>query len=108
MDKTFKTKPKSSHQFSIKSKVAQEVSIGKDKLVSVRYQNNHPLINIRAYIRDQHGRMFSTKRGILLNATEWRQLKQNISKIDRLLKQRQLQLDGDITESPTPKNAPRK
>ena len=58
------------------------VSIGDKKLVSIRYINKIPHINIRAYNRDNHGRMFSTKRGIMLNREEWNSLKKQINDID--------------------------
>ena len=58
------------------------VSIGDKKLVSVRYINNVPHINIRAYSRDSHGRMFSTKRGIMLSRDEWDSLKKQMNDIN--------------------------
>ena len=58
------------------------VSIGDKKLISVRYINKVPHINIRAYTRDEHGRMFSTKRGIMLTMDEWNTLKTQFSEID--------------------------
>lgn len=58
------------------------VSIGDKKLIGVRYINNVPHINIRAYTRDEHGRMFSTKRGIMLTIDEWKLLKSKIADID--------------------------
>ena len=58
------------------------VSIGDKKLVSIRYVNNIPHINIRAYNRDSHERMFSTKRGIMLSRDEWNSLKKQMNDID--------------------------
>ena len=58
------------------------VSIGDKKLVSIRYINNVPHINIRAYNRDSHGRMFSTKRGIMLSRDEWDSLKKQMNDIN--------------------------
>lgn len=60
----------------------QAVSIGDKKLVCIRYINKVPHINIRAYNRDEHGRMFSTKRGIMLTLEEWNRLKNQIASID--------------------------
>jgi hypothetical protein len=60
------------------------VSIGDRKLVGVRYINKQPHVNIRAYSRDEHGRMFSTKRGIMLSLTEWNQLKKQFAAIDNV------------------------
>ena len=57
------------------------VAIGDCKLVSVRYVNSVPYVNIKSYTRDDHGRMFSTKRGIMLSADEWRRLKEDTGSI---------------------------
>ena len=58
-----------------KNKKAQnmpdDVALGTNKLISVHYRTGEPWINIRTYRPDHHGRMLSTKRGILLNLKEW-------------------------------------
>ena len=61
------------------------VSIGDKKLVGIRFISKQPHINIRAYTRDEHGRLFSTKRGIMLSLTEWNQLKKQLSTIDNVM-----------------------
>lgn len=58
------------------------LSIGERKLVGVRFINKKPHINIRAYHKDEHGRMFSTKRGIMLTLDEWECLKRQINDLD--------------------------
>lgn len=69
---------------NVRKKRKSVVSIGDKKLVSVRYINRTPHINIRAYNKDKHGRMFSTKRGIMLSIEEWKQLKNQFADIDKV------------------------
>ena len=66
----------------IKKRRNKVVAIGDQKLVRVRFINKKPHINIRAYSRDEHGRMFSTKRGIMLTLEEWNRLKSQMTDID--------------------------
>ena len=68
----------------IKSQFKTVVSIGDKKLVSFRYKNGIPYVNIRSYKRDKHGRMFATKRGIMLSLEEWKSLKEDTNEIDML------------------------
>ena len=69
---------------TIKNQFKSVVSIGDKKLVSFRYMNGIPYVNIRSYKRDMHGRMFATKRGIMLSLDEWKALKEDTSEIDML------------------------
>ena len=64
-------------------------SIGKSTFMTVRNLDKQPRVNIRNYNRDEHGRLCSTKRGILLSPEEWSSLKQQIATIDDQLQQRQ-------------------
>ena len=64
------------------------IKIGNRKFVSIRRHGGEPRVNIRQYIHDSHGKPYSTKRGILLTATEWQQLKQNVKDIDTSLNKR--------------------
>ena len=84
MDKQKQKKVTSSKRKQVKKAKTRAVvvSIGDKKLVSIRYINNVPHINIRAYSRDSHGRMFSTKRGIMLSRDEWNSLKKQMNDID--------------------------
>ena len=64
------------------------IKIGNRKFVSIRRHGGEPRVNIRQYIHDSYGKPYSTKRGILLTATEWQQLKQNVKDIDTSLNKR--------------------
>ena len=44
-------------------------------------------VNIRNYNTDKNGKLKSTKRGILLDLNEWRQLKKSVKQVDQELKQ---------------------
>lgn len=66
------------------------IPLGGNKFVTVRSYNKQMKLNIRKYINDTHGKMYSTKNGIMLTATEWRQLKKSVKDIDERLKSRQL------------------
>lgn len=61
------------------------IKIGDRKFVSIRTYGGEPRVNIRQYIRDSHGRPYSTKRGILLRPAEWKLLKKNFKDIDTCL-----------------------
>lgn len=63
-------------------------SIGEATFMAVRNLNKQPCVNIRNYNRDEHGRLCSTKRGILLSSEEWKALKEQIAVIDDQLQQR--------------------
>ena len=65
-----------------KERRERAVSLGHQKLASLRYVNKKPFVNIRQYRSDQHGRMFSTKKGIMLTLEEWRRLKNETSVLD--------------------------
>lgn len=65
------------------------IPLGGKKFVTVRSYNGQMKLNIRKYINDIHGKMYSTKNGIMLTATEWRQLKKSVKDIDERLKSRQ-------------------
>ena len=58
------------------------VTIGDKKLVSFRFVRGTPYVNVRSYKQDEHGRMFATKRGIMLGLAEWRKLKEDTDIID--------------------------
>lgn len=77
-----KQKQKKIKKTSKDCKKKRTLSIGDRKLVGVRFINKKPHINIRAYQKDEHGRMFSTKRGIMLTLDEWERLKKQINDLD--------------------------
>ena len=62
--------------------------IGESTFMAVRNLYKQPRVNIRNYNRDEHGRLCSTKRGILLSSEEWKALKEHIAVIDDQLQQR--------------------
>ena len=65
------------------------IPLGGKKFVTVRSYNGQMKLNIRKYINDVHGKMYSTKNGIMLTVAEWRQLKKSVKDIDERLKIRQ-------------------
>lgn len=81
------------------------VTIGDKKLVSFRYVRGTPFVNIRSYKRDEHGRMFATKRGIMLSLAEWKSLKEDTCEFDKIgigapffLKPKEKQMETSLRE----------
>ena len=70
------------------------VALGNDKYISVRKQGSCLFLNIRQYRRDEHGRLLATKRGIMLTMPEWTQLKANIKRVGKDLKQRHAKMNS--------------
>ena len=66
--------------------MSDDVIIRTNRLISVRYQTDEPWIHKRTNRRDQHGQIFSTKCGILLNLKEWHHLKHSRKSINRIRK----------------------
>ena len=64
------------------------VALGNDKYISVRKQGSELFVNMRQYRCDAHGRLLTTKRGMMLTMKEWAQLKANIKQVEKILKQR--------------------
>ena len=67
---------------------SEYIAIGSDKFITVRKKGPALYLNIRQYKRDAHGRLISTKRGIMLTMAEWTQLKGNIRMVENRLKRR--------------------
>ena len=57
-------------------------SIGNHKLAILRHVRNKPFINIRQYKSDECGRLFATKKGIMLSLDEWKALIQGSNIFD--------------------------
>ena len=70
------------------------VALGNDKYMSVRKQGSSLFLNIRQYRRDEHGRLLATKRGIMLTTSEWTELKANIKRVEKNLKQRHAEMNS--------------
>ena len=67
---------------------SEYIALGGDKFITVRKRGPALFLNIRQYKRDAHGRLMSTKRGIMLTMAEWTQLKGNIRMVENKLKRR--------------------
>lgn len=76
------------HESIVPMRESKLIKIGSRKFVSIRSHCGEPRVNIRQYIHDAHGKPYSTKRGILLTATEWQQLKTSVQDIDTNLNKR--------------------
>jgi len=87
-------KPKQHKQEQLKEIPARLVSklvpIGNGKFITIRKHNGEMMINIRDYVRDSCEKLYSTKRGIMLNVQEWNNLKDKISLVDEILQKREL------------------
>jgi len=70
--------------------VSKLVPIGNGKFITIRKHNGEMKINIRDYVRDSCEKLYSTKRGIMLNVQEWNNLKDQISLVDEILQKREL------------------
>lgn len=66
------------------------IPIGNKKYITIRKYGGKPNINIRDYTSDDCGKLYSTKRGIMLSVEEWIQLKDSCSIVDNFLQERQL------------------
>ena len=87
---TTKTSTREQHEVTVFPPVRESklIKLGDRKFISIRSYLGESRVNIRQYIHDSHGRPYSTKRGILLTPTEWRQLKKSFNDIDNFLKER--------------------
>lgn len=63
----------------------QLIPIGPNKYVRVSKYRGNVYINIRDYIKEDTGKFYATKRGVLLTPNEWLSLKERVSAIDREL-----------------------
>ena len=79
------SQPIEQHKTVLPMRESKLIKISNRKFVSIRKHDGEPRVNIRQYIHDSHGKPYSTKRGILLTATEWQQLKENTKDIDTSL-----------------------
>jgi len=70
--------------------VSKLVPIGNGKFITIRKHRGDMKINIRDYVRDSCEKLYSTKRGIMLNVQEWNNLKESISLVDEILQKREL------------------
>lgn len=75
---------------SSEHRTSRLVPIGMKKYITIRRYCGQPQINIRDYSRDSCGKMYSTKRGIMLTPEEWTQLKESFKAVDTFLQERQL------------------
>ena len=86
--------PKLPKQEQLKEKpvrlLSKLVPIGNGKFITVRKHKGEMKINIRDYVRDSCEKLYSTKRGIMLNVQEWNNLKDQIGLVDELLQKRNL------------------
>ena len=82
---TTESQPMQQHETVLPMRESKLIKISNRKFVSIRKHDGEPRVNIRQYIHDSHGKPYSTKRGILLTATEWQQLKENVKDIDTSL-----------------------
>ena len=62
------------------------IAIGNGKHVKVCSYRHKPYLNIRDYTTTSDGKLYATKRGILLHPEEWKQLKKVVKEVDQELK----------------------
>ena len=66
---------------------SHRIPIGNMKFVKVHNHKQEPCVNIRDFMTDATtGRMYSTKRGVILSQNEWNTLKRCSDEIDEALK----------------------
>ena len=62
------------------------IPIGSYKFAKVCKYHGKTYVNIRHYIKGDKGRLYSTKKSVLLTPSEWRILKKSVKDIDKELK----------------------
>lgn len=62
------------------------VSIGNGKYIKLSTYKKKPYVNIREYITTSHGTLHPTKKGILLQPEEWKQLQKIVKHVNQRLK----------------------
>ena len=62
--------------------------LGNRKFITIRKYNGQPMVNLRLYIHDSHGKPYATKRGILLTYDEFCQLMKHSKDIAKQLSAR--------------------
>ena len=72
-----------------KTRPSKLIPLGGKKFATVRKYNGELKVNIRNYLYDVQGKMYSTKNGVMLTTVEWEQLKKTINDIDNSLALRQ-------------------
>ena len=60
----------------------KHISIGDKKGIKLTYYRNNPYVNLREYFIAADGACIPTKKGILLNMSEWAALKNAVTEID--------------------------
>ena len=75
------------HDKAVFKPASKLIRIGKHKFITIRKYCGEPRINIRDYTYDGCGKLYSTKRGIMLTPAEWQQLKEQCDTVDKFLKQ---------------------
>lgn len=85
---TFKNLP--DFKKDIPQRKSKLVPIGQKKYITIRKYCGRPQINIRDYSADSCGKLYSTKRGIMLSPEEWVQLKNSVYSVDMFLKEREM------------------
>jgi hypothetical protein len=60
--------------------------IGNGKYVKITHYRKKPYVNIRDYTTTFNGKLYATKRGILLHPQEWNQLVKSVKEVDQELK----------------------
>ena len=76
-------------------KSSKLLSLGGKKYVTIRKRFKTACVNIRTYSSDDCDFLSSTKRGIMLSASEWNNLKDCITEIDKRLNDRKLTLESN-------------
>ena len=82
------------------SRRCQLLPIGESKFISIRMVRKKPSVNLRSYHRDEFGRLISTRRGIVLSADDWIDLKKHMNEVDNRLK------SSNSRVSPLPTSTP--
>lgn len=70
------------------------IALGNDKFITVRKHGADLYLNMRQYKRDAHGRLLATKRGIMLTAAEWAQLRSSVRHVESKLKERRAKMNN--------------
>lgn len=84
------TPPAMSENMPKQQRQSKLVPIGSKNYITIQRYCGQPQINIRDYSADSLGKLYSTKRGIMLTPVEWKQLKDSFSSVDTFLEERQM------------------
>jgi hypothetical protein len=63
------------------------ININEHKYIKLMKHRDNVIMNIREYIPSGNGRLYPTKKGILLSIQDWQGLKKGVKNVDKFLKQ---------------------